>query len=271
MTQTGYTNAIVDAMLGWLKGLASWVLKLFNLSAGFSPLRFLANNWLKLLIILLILGVTVDLLVWLIRWRPHWVWFHKKRVIINDNNFFARERFMDSADEWDGQKRPARPRRNWEESDFVVPNEQRRRREAREREELQRRRARATRVKSMQLGGETQGEPKDVFTDSMFNVNAKQKFSDKYEDEVFSVNDLPVSEEIGTQSERRLEPRRNAKRIVAPQGPRRSAQSDKRRPWDAKRPAQGAERARRDVKRPTMARGEKRSTPKRSGSVGPRR
>ena len=32
MTQTGYTNAIVNAMLGWLKGLASWVLRLFNLS-----------------------------------------------------------------------------------------------------------------------------------------------------------------------------------------------------------------------------------------------
>ena len=57
MTQTGYTNAIVNAMLGWLKGLASWVLRLFNLSGGFSPLKFLANNWLRLLIFFLILGV----------------------------------------------------------------------------------------------------------------------------------------------------------------------------------------------------------------------
>ena len=63
MTQTGYSNAIVNAMLGWLKGLAGWVLKLFNLSAGFSPLEFLANNWLKLLVFFLILGVAVDLLV----------------------------------------------------------------------------------------------------------------------------------------------------------------------------------------------------------------
>ena len=266
MTQTGYTNAIVDAMLGWLKGFASWVLKLFNLSAGFSPLKFLANNWLKLLVILLIIGVTVDLLVWLIRWRPHWVWFHKKRVIINDSNFFARERFLDSADEWDAEKRPARPKRNWEESDFVVPGAERRKREAREREELQRRKARASRVKSMQLGGTAAGETTDVFTDGMFNVNAKQKFSDKYEDEVFSVSDLPVSESLEAQSEFRPAPRRSAERIAAPQGPRRPARSDSRRPWDGKRrPAQSGRPAQRDARRSAMPRGEKRPAPKRTG------
>ena len=39
MTISGYSNAIVDLMLGWLKGLANWVLRLFNLagSAGGSP------------------------------------------------------------------------------------------------------------------------------------------------------------------------------------------------------------------------------------------
>ena len=61
MTQTGYANAIVNAMLGWLKGLASWVLRLFNLSGGFSPLKFLADNWLKLLIVLLVVGVAAGI------------------------------------------------------------------------------------------------------------------------------------------------------------------------------------------------------------------
>ena len=120
MTQTGYSNAIVNVMLGWLKGFASWVLKLFNLSAGFSPLKFLANNWLQLLVLLLIAGVVIDLLVWLIRWRPHWVWFHKKRVIINDKNFFAREKYIDDIGEWDmtperkpsTKVRASKPRRN---------------------------------------------------------------------------------------------------------------------------------------------------------------
>ena len=39
MTQSGYASALVNVMLGWLKGLASWVLKLFNLAGGgLSPL-----------------------------------------------------------------------------------------------------------------------------------------------------------------------------------------------------------------------------------------
>ncbi len=191
MTQTGYSNAIVNAMLGWLKGLASWVLKLFNLSGGFSPLRFLADNWLHLLVFFLILGVALDVLVWLIRWRPHWVWFKKKRVVINDKNFFADERYIDDADEWDAPARPARsariekPRRDWEDSDFVVRSEASKARREKARE------ARRRHVKSMQLGKQTRREQKDVFMDDLFNVNAKQKFSDKYEDEVFNVSNLP--------------------------------------------------------------------------------
>ena len=196
MTQTGYANAIVNAMLGWLKGLASWVLRLFNLSGGFSPLKFLADNWLKLLIVLLAVGVALDLLVWLIRWRPHWVWFRKKRVIINDKNFFADEKYIDSPEDLKRRSAPRRrsapvekPRRNWEDSDFVVRSAASRRRES----QAQRTGAgaRGSHVKSMQVGRRPQAESRDVFQDDLFNVNAKQKFSDKYEDEVFNVSNLP--------------------------------------------------------------------------------
>ena len=196
MTQTGYANAIVNAMLGWLKGLASWVLRLFNLSGGFSPLKFLADNWLKLLIVLLVVGVVMDLLIWLIRWRPHWVWFRKKRVIINDKNFFADEKYIDSPEDLKRRGAPRRrsapvekPRRNWEDSDFVVRSAASRRRAA----QGQRTGAgaRGSHVKSMQLGRRPQPENRDVFQDDLFNVNAKQKFSDKYEDEVFNVSNLP--------------------------------------------------------------------------------
>ena len=142
MTQTGFTNAIVNAMLGWLKGLATWVLRLFNLSGGGSPLKFLANNWLKLLIICLIIGVVMDFLVWILRWRPYWVWFHKKRVIINDKNFFAHENDTSDADDpWErgsrsvrSSARPvAKPARDWEDSEYVVRSQANRVREERRR------------------------------------------------------------------------------------------------------------------------------------------
>ena len=189
MTQTGYSNAVVNALLGWLKGLASWVLKLFNLSGGVSPLKFLADNWLQLLVFFLVLGVALDILIWLIRWRPHWVWFRKRRVVINDKDFFARERYLDDEDDWDAPRRSqgvaAKPRRNWEDNDFVV-------RSAASKPQPKKNPPRKSRVKSMQVGkGAAKKEHKDVFQDDLFNVNAKQKFSDKYEDEVFNVSNLP--------------------------------------------------------------------------------
>ncbi len=194
MTQTGYSNAVVNAMLGWLKGLASWVLKLFNLSGGFSPLKFLADNWLQILIVLLVIGVTLDILIWLIRWRPHWVWFRKKRVVIHDRNFFADERYLDDEDDWDAPRRksaqPAKPRRDWEDSDFVVRSEASH--AARSRKNTAAGRSRAGSGKGVRRSAEK--EPKDVFQSDLFNVNAEQKFSDKYEDEVFNVANLPRPE-----------------------------------------------------------------------------
>ena len=183
MTQSGYTSAIVDAMLSWLKGLASWFLKLFNLSGGFSPLKFLANNWKQLLIFFLIVGVVVDLLVWLIRWRPHWIWFRKKRVIINDKNFFseksggtARAKQQAKPDMRAAEIR--RPKEDWEDSDYVIYGRDRRRRM----EDAK---------KVTQRPAKDKKEHTDVFRDDLFNVKAKQRFSDRYEDEVFNVSSLP--------------------------------------------------------------------------------
>lgn len=119
MTITGYSNAIVNLMLSWLKGLANWVLRLFNLagSVGGSPLLWLSENWLKLLAFFLILGLALDRLVWLIRWRPYWVWFRKERIIVNDDKFFAHENleFDEDWDEDDGELH-----KNWQERDYVV-------------------------------------------------------------------------------------------------------------------------------------------------------
>ena len=217
MAQTGYSKTIVNVMLGWLKGLASWVLRLFNLSGGISPLRFLANNWIQLLVLLLVVCMAADLLVWLIRWRPHWVWFRKKRVIINDRNFFAEEN--EYRDEDDGRARlkeevraarESKSRRNWRDNDFVVAGEARRKREERRRREAARRRREAEEAarESAQSAEAASGEPKDVFRDGLFNVNAKQRFSDRYEDEVFSVSNLPRPEGDGADAQRGRRPKK---------------------------------------------------------------
>ena len=67
MTISAYSSAIVDTMLGWLKGFANWVLRLFHLagSAGANPLLWLSRNWLFLLIVLMAVGGRL-----LVRRRP---------------------------------------------------------------------------------------------------------------------------------------------------------------------------------------------------------
>lgn len=118
MTITAYSSAIVDTMLGWLKGFANWVLRLFNLagSVGTSPLLWLAHNWLFLLIVLMAIGVGADILVWLVRWRPHWVWFGKERVIVEDENFFNDSDIRDELELVPDDLLE----KNWQERDYVV-------------------------------------------------------------------------------------------------------------------------------------------------------
>ena len=211
MTITAYSSAIVDTMLGWLKGLANWVLRLFNLAggSGVSPLLWLSQNWLKLLIVFMIIGVAGDVLVWLVRWRPHWVWFGKERVIVEDENFFNDSDIRDELELVPDDLLE----KNWQERDYVVastvvgrrarredkPSAQRRRGERRtgEKTSIQRGEKRRRPATGQEARRQAEREErvrrirsereKDLFgTDG-----SRPGVTDLYEDEVFNVNNLP--------------------------------------------------------------------------------
>lgn len=192
MTQTGYSNAIVNALLGWLKGLANWVLKLFNLAgSGASPLLWLSQNWLKLLIFLLILGMAMDWLIWMIRWRPYWIWMRKKRIIVNDERFLTEKDFEDAELAEEGDPIDRR---------YVVPSTVVKRREARPlkagapRKPAPMRPATRRRLNNTVVPRrEHRPEQTSEFpVDELFEVGRDQPdFSDFYEDEVFNVSSLP--------------------------------------------------------------------------------
>ena len=237
MTISGYSNAIVDLMLGWLKGLANWVLRLFNLagSAAGSPLVWLADNWLKLLIFFLALGIILDRLVWLIRWRPYWVWFRKERVIVNDDRFFN-DADIDRADDWEGDLAS-----NWDEHDYVVASTVVKRQEGRKPAgqsasagkraagnkggATSRRRSEATKVRR-HAGGSGSGaahkpgakekgrrardhEDRGQRSENIFASELKKRdVTDSYEDEVFNVSNLPVFDEFNQKAQPDARPRR---------------------------------------------------------------
>ena len=193
MTQTGYANAVVNVMLGWLKGLANWVLKLFNLAgSGGNPLLWLSENWLKLLIVLLIAGAVIDWLVWMIRWRPYWVWFKKKRIIVNDERMLRGEELDEDDFEAMMEKEYEVPsavvRRRKGESRLVQPAPQRRR----------------PAPSPVARRPERKTISRDDMNDDLFEVSHDQQdYSDFYEDEVFNVSNLPEAQETKKPRKRR--------------------------------------------------------------------
>lgn len=200
MTQTSVSNAIVNVMLGWLKGIANWVLKLFNLAgSGGSPLGWLSANWLQLLVILLILGITIDRLVWLVRWRPYWVWFRKERVIINDERFISENDFkkddITSIDDLFEQQYEVPsavfPRDTGRNSRNAVKNR-------RISGSVQAKRPTRPRTNAVVPLGIKNLKKFPVEEDLLFEINQEQDdFFDGYEDEVFNVANLPErSEEL---------------------------------------------------------------------------
>ena len=169
MAANSFADTVVNGMLSWLKGFASWVLRLFDLagSGGVSPLEWLSEHWSQLLIILLIVGVAADIIVWLIRWRPYWVWFRKKRIVVDDKEFFEsdvdvpRPRPDTIVQRQETRKVPVRPPRP---------------------KSAQRRPRRVSDVPPPQT---------DVFEDELFRIKPAKGTRKVQEDAVFNVSDLP--------------------------------------------------------------------------------
>lgn len=88
---TEYTDNFINVMLGWIRWLASNVAGMFQSSGGkggsfgASVLGWFADNWIGLLIVLILVGVVADWIVWMIRWRPYWLWFRKRRILLDDD------------------------------------------------------------------------------------------------------------------------------------------------------------------------------------------
>lgn len=68
-----FADRLFAVLLGWTRSLFNGFWNLVtNDSAGVSG--FLQRFWLPLILILLIFGTVCDYVIWLIRWRPYFVW-----------------------------------------------------------------------------------------------------------------------------------------------------------------------------------------------------
>ena len=98
----GFANAILSLLLGWLRSLFDAMWTLFGSDQG-GVLRFLQKNWVMVFLVLCIGGFIVDRLIYLIRWRPYYVWYARRE---------RRKRMAEeAAHEQAGQPHPRRDNR----------------------------------------------------------------------------------------------------------------------------------------------------------------
>ncbi len=70
----GFAQTIFNALLGWIRTLVEGIWDLLFSNETRQWLTWVADNWLALVVFLCLCGVVLDYLIWLLRWRPYYVW-----------------------------------------------------------------------------------------------------------------------------------------------------------------------------------------------------
>ena len=84
MANSEFTQKIVEVLLSWMRLVTSWVWNFFQADMGGGFLSWFADNWVHIALTLIIVGLIVDWLIWMIRWRPYWLWLRKRQIIYEE-------------------------------------------------------------------------------------------------------------------------------------------------------------------------------------------
>ena len=77
-----FTNTVLTLMLGWLRTLLNAARDFISSDSSTAFFDFFRNNWRILFLVLCIGGFALDILVYLIRWRPSPIWSRRRARII---------------------------------------------------------------------------------------------------------------------------------------------------------------------------------------------
>ena len=94
-------NIIADRLFALLLG---WTGSLFNglwnliTNEGGAFASFLRSFWLPLILLLLLFGTVVDYVIWLVRWRPYYVWSSWLRRVIGKRRLHQTQSYMEDLD-----------------------------------------------------------------------------------------------------------------------------------------------------------------------------
>lgn len=75
----GVTKTFLSIFISWIKIFLNSLLNFLNDPNSFNLLKFIAQNWIVLSALLLLIGIVLDWIFWMIRWKPYYVWLGKKK------------------------------------------------------------------------------------------------------------------------------------------------------------------------------------------------
>lgn len=79
---SNFADSILELLLSWIRGIFNDIWSMLSGNSG-SFFAWLGRHWLSLVCILLISGVTIDLIVYILRWHPQRVWISKLNRIFH--------------------------------------------------------------------------------------------------------------------------------------------------------------------------------------------
>ena len=74
-------DSMFSVLMSWVRALVSAIWALFG-SDRTTALEFLGKNWLGIAALMIVIGLVVDWLVWLLRWRPYHIWAKRARRLL---------------------------------------------------------------------------------------------------------------------------------------------------------------------------------------------
>ena len=84
MANSEFTQTLVEALLSWMQLITSWVWDFFQADKAGGFLSWFSDHWMRIALFLIIVGLVVDWLIWMIRWRPYWLWLRKRQIIYEE-------------------------------------------------------------------------------------------------------------------------------------------------------------------------------------------
>lgn len=84
MDNSVFAQGLIEVLFSWMKLIALSVWNFFQADMAGGFLSWFAENWKSIALVMIVIGLFVDWLVWMIRWRPYWLWLRKRQIVYEE-------------------------------------------------------------------------------------------------------------------------------------------------------------------------------------------